>query len=171
MVLVSHWCSSEDLVAIYQSSTVSFAGWQQPIRLLPSITVVRGALLNQTCRIALLARVDTIGNDLRRVERSQIRGFEEVRAGQDELRASHEQLRAEVRAGHEYLTARLDAVEDDLTQVVEMGVKRREAIDMLLEGQQAHTEAITSLQKGQQEVMAGLQQVIEMLMGKPRRND
>lgn len=132
----------------------------------------------ETHNIALLARVDGISNDLHRVERAQIRGFEELRADQKELRA-------EVRAGHEfltarldYVTARLDTVEDDLTKVVEMGVKHREAIDMLLEGQQAHTEeikslkgAITSLQTGQQEVMASLQQIIEMLMGKPRRHD
>ncbi|MGH2505873.1 MAG: hypothetical protein ACRDHZ_00400 [Ktedonobacteraceae bacterium] len=103
--------------------------------------------------IALLARIDSLSEDMRRIERVQIRGFEETRAG------------------HKYANAVLDTIEDEQTRLVEIAVNHTQAINTLLEGQQAHKEAIKSLQESQQQLLVGQQQIIEMLMGKPRRND
>jgi hypothetical protein len=94
--------------------------------------------------IALLARVDGFIDDLRRIERVQMRGFDD--------------LRTEMRAGQEYMNARMDALEthvDVRIDVIEDNLTTR------LDEQRV---AIQSLQAGQS-------LILEILQSKPKTND
>lgn len=122
--------------------------------------------------VALLARVDNFTDDLKRMERAQLRGFDELSAVQH---AQEEYLTARLdtvdnQLGHltvrldtveEHLTARLDTVEDHLTALTEAVVSHKEAIEAIYTGQQA-------LQAGMRVLQAGQQQIFEILAGKPR---
>lgn len=115
--------------------------------------------------IALLARFDSFTEDLRRVERVQLRGFEEVRADQihtteeirKEIRTRQTQLRlefSELFEGHEtyvhdrldlfetHVTGRLDGSEDQLMARLD---DHKAAIDDLTVGVQSHKDAIDGL--------------------------
>lgn len=63
----------------------------------------------------------------------------------------------EMRTGQQMVIARLDTVEEEQTKLVEMGVN--------------HTKALNTLSETQQQLIAGQQQILEMLLGKSRRND
>lgn len=107
--------------------------------------------------IALLARVDNFIDDLRRVERVQMRGFDELRVGQNELRE-------ELRAHQEYTTARFDGVEARLDNV-------ETDVTVLIEAAKEHKAAIEDIHTQVQSLAAGQQQILEILMGGQRRND
>jgi hypothetical protein len=96
--------------------------------------------------ISLLARVDDFTDDLRRIERIQLRGFEEQRAHQEY-----------VTERFEHVEARLDTVEDHLTKLIEAAVIQKEAIEALYVGQQS--------------LIAGQEQILLILAGKPKTND
>jgi hypothetical protein len=101
--------------------------------------------------IALLARVDGFIDDLRRIERVQMRGF-------DELRADHNDLHAEFRAHQEYMGERFDTIENHLNvriDVIEDNLTAR------LDEQRV---AIQTLQAGQQ-------QILDILQSKLKTND
>ncbi|MEO7019312.1 MAG: hypothetical protein ABI234_04095 [Ktedonobacteraceae bacterium] len=85
--------------------------------------------------------------ELRTGQEYLIKGQEYLTRNQEYLTKNQEHLTK----GQEYLTERTDAIEEDLIKVVEMGVKHREAIDLLLAGQQ---------------------QILDLLIGgKPKTND
>lgn len=107
--------------------------------------------------VALLARVDNFTDDLRRIERVQLRGFEEQRAHQEYVTERFEAV--ENRLGgvenridgvENHLTARLDTVEDHLTKLTEITISHRQVLETL---------------------QAGQQQILDILKGKPRTND
>lgn len=143
--------------------------------------------------VALLARVDNLSDDLKRMERVQLRGFDELRTGQNDLRAvqhaQEEYLTARINdvEGHltarldtvdnqlGHLTARLDTVEDHLTALTEAVVSHKEIIEAIHAGQKALQAGLLTLQAGlqalqaeQRVLQAGQQQIFEILAGRPR---
>jgi hypothetical protein len=100
--------------------------------------------------IALLARIDTFIDDLRRIERVQMRSFEELRAGQNDQRA-------EFRAHQEYVTEQFDNVETNMS--------------VLIDAAKSHKGAIEQLHEGQQAMQAGQEQILAILTGKAKTND
>lgn len=101
--------------------------------------------------IALLARIDGFAEDLRRVERAQIRSFEKLHADQNSLRA-------EFRAHQEYVVERFNNVEAD--------------VSVLIDAAKSHRTAIEDIHSQVQELAAGQRQILEILAGgKPKIHD
>lgn len=92
---------------------------------------------------ALLKRIDAIGSDLRSFQRETRRGFDELSAGQRALQVNQQALQNEVHMNQQ------DTIES-FKQISDILHDHKEAIDILVAGQQ---------------------QVIELLRGQPRRND
>lgn len=88
----------------------------------------RKASLQEDRDIALLRRVDDFIADLRRVERVQMRSFEALQTGQQELRASQAEQEN-----------RLERIERSLEKLVDVAKDHKQAIEtvyQLLSGQQ-----------------------------------
>lgn len=106
--------------------------------------------------VALLARVDNFTDDLRRVERVQLRGFEEQQAHQEYVTERFDHIGIRLDSVENHLTARLDTVEDHLTSLTQAVVSQKEAIEALYKGQQA--------------LIAGQEQMLAILTQKPKTN-
>lgn len=78
--------------------------------------------IQETRDIALLARIDTFIEDLHRVERTQLRGFEELKAEQQEIKAELQEMRADQKTA--FATA-ADTIRD-----------HKQAIEAIAAGQQ-----------------------------------
>jgi len=104
--------------------------------------------------IALLARIDNFIDDLRRVERVQMRAFDDLKAGQKQLEA------------------RVESVETDVAILIDAAESHKEAIDALTEIARDHKAGIESLAQQVATLAAGQQQIITLLTGGPSpRND
>ena len=141
--------------------------------------------------IAQLARIDSMNEDVRRIERTQIRGFEDMRTSQKELRddlrlrihagnmelrdeiaTQADALRTEYHAGYTYLGGRIGGVEKAVEQLQVGQQEHTVAIKQLQVGQQEHTAAIENLAGEVRGLAAGQQQILDLLTGgKPKRND
>ncbi len=112
----------------------------------------------------LLIRIDSVIGAQTRLERDQKRGFDELQtrfsAGQEYLTARSDAIEEdlqELRTGQEYLTIRSDTIEEDLqevvadlTKVVEMGVRHEKDLQELRTGQEYLTKGQEHLTKGQE---------------------
>jgi Mg2+ and Co2+ transporter CorA len=96
--------------------------------------------------LALLYRVDNFIDDLRRIERVQMRSFDEIMQHQKEQ------------------DARLDSLETSVAILVDAAKDHKRAIEALALGQQ-------ELAQGQQALAQGQQQILMLLTGKAPRND
>jgi chromosome segregation ATPase len=73
-----------------------------------------------------------------------------------DLKSINSELK-ETRTEQRLIIARLDTIEEEQTKLVEIGVN--------------HTKGLNGLSETQQQLIAGQQQIIEMLLGKSRHND
>lgn len=132
--------------------------------------------------VALLARVDDFTNDLKRIERVQLRSFEEQHAHQEYVtgRFAHVEARLDTVEDHlgaveSHLTARLDTVEEHLDTVENHLTARLDTVEdhltSLTKVVISHKEALEALYKGQQSLIAGQEQILAILTGKPKTND
>lgn len=97
--------------------------------------------------IALLARVDGLAEDIRRVERVQMRSSERL-----------DNLRIEFRAHQEYVAERFNNVEAD--------------VSVLIDAAKSHRVAIEDIHSQVQELAAGQRHILEILTGgRPKIND
>lgn len=103
--------------------------------------------------IALLARIDNFIDDLRRIERVQMRAFD----------AQAVQLNG--------LTRRMDSVEASVGQIVQVVNNHSETLTTLVGAAKDHKAAIEDIAGQVQSLAAGQQQILEILLGKPPRND
>lgn len=96
--------------------------------------------------IALLARIDDFIDTMRRIERVQMRAFD----------SNAVQLNG--------LAKRMDAIESHVGEIVQVVNNHSETLTTLVDAARDHKHAIESLAAGQQ-------QILEILIGKPPRND
>jgi len=111
--------------------------------------------IQETRDMALLARVDTFIDDLHRVERVQIRGFEELKAGQKNLEAGQRNL------------------EQALGVVVGTLKDHKEGIEIVAGRVDTVASQVSELVGHMTELAASQQQILTLLTsgGKPPRND
>jgi len=125
--------------------------------------------------VALLARVDDFTDGLRRIERVQLRGFEEQHAHQEYVTGRFEHIEARLDAVEDHLAVRIDAVEDHLDAVESHLTARLDTVEdhltKLTEAVTSQKEAIETLYIGQQSLIAGQEQILAILTGKPKTND
>lgn len=105
----------------------------------------------------LLQRTDGILADLKVLQRDHRRGVETLASGQKEL------------------AVRLDALEETVATLVEIGKGNKGIVEDLA---RSNDERLATLEGGQRQTLerlatleAGQQQIIELLQGKTRRND
>lgn len=97
-------------------------------------------------------------------ERAQARESAELRADVRKVSKIVTQLSERTAAHERYVQARFGVVEYDLNSL-DSNVKA------LQTGQQEIKDGMRELHSGQQEVAAGQQQILELLLGKTKRND
>lgn len=124
--------------------------------------------------LALLARIDDFIDDLRRIERVQMRSFDVIMTHQKEQYARLTSLEASVAALVETAKEHKRAIEilaeatKEQKQAIEMLINvardQKEAIDTLTEASKDHKRAIDTLAQGQQQILA-------ILTGEQRLHD
>ena len=117
--------------------------------------------------IALLARIDNFIDDLHRIERVQMRSFEELKSNQQELKAGQRKLEVgqeELRAGQKNLEVGQHNLENAFTDAVGTLKNHKEAIEAVA----GRIEVVVSQVS---ELAAGQQQIITLLSGKPPLHD
>ena len=106
--------------------------------------------------IALLRRIDAFISDLHRIERDQRAGFNALRGEITGQRGEIDALKAEVRANQQ-------DTNNSFKQISEILHDHKEAIDLLLAGQQQTKEAIDLLVAAQQQTSVTLHEHTEIL--------
>lgn len=104
--------------------------------------------------IALLARIDGFIDDLRRIERVQMRAFDDLKSGQKNIETT------------------LETTTDEVILLVDAAQDHKKAIETLAETARDHKAGIESLAEQVATLAAGQQQIITLLTGgKSPRND
>lgn len=110
--------------------------------------------------IALLARIDTFIDSLSRVERVQLRSFEELKADQQEIKTGMKRFETELEAlkvGQKTLES---GQQNMVTALSNVGEVLRD-----------HKAAIERIDEGQRALQAGQEQILAILTGKSKTND
>ena len=109
--------------------------------------------IQETRDIALLARIDTFIDDLRRIERVQMKAF-------DSQALQLKEVRDDIKQIQETQTALVRAAELHEKNIVVLGDAGKE-----------HKAVIEKLHEGQQALQAGQEQILAILTGKAKTND